>query len=205
FGIVGVDSVAGPSEILVVADNNNDPAWIAADLLSQAEHDPSSQSVLMTDDAAFAAAVEAEVERQLEASSRKPIAEAAWRDNSAIVVLKTIAAAPPLIDRIAPEHLELAIDGAPEFAQLVRNAGAIFLGRHAPEALGDYLAGPNHVLPTSGGARHASGLSVLNFMKRTTLIGADAAAVRAIGPAAATLADVEGLPAHAQSVRFRLG
>ena len=204
FGIVGIDSVAGPSEILVVADGENDPACIAADLLSQAEHDASSQSILITDDREFARYVEAEASTQLAQSSRRTTAEAAWRDNGAIIVVETLSEAPALIDRIAPEHLELAIEDPEQFSRGVRNAGAIFLGRHTPEALGDYVAGPNHVLPTSGGARHASGLSVLSFMKRTTLVGCDEAGVRAIGPAAARLADAEGLPAHAHSVRLRL-
>lgn len=204
FGAVGIDSIAGPSEILVVADGNNAPALIAADLLSQAEHDPSSQSILITDDPAFADAVAAEVEVQIAASARAEIAGAAWRDNSAIILVEALHQAPTLIDRIAPEHLELAVDAPDELAAEVRNAGAIFLGRHTPEAVGDYVAGPDHVLPTARAARYASGLSVLDFVKRTSMIACTPEALRAIGPAAARLADAEGLPSHAASVRLRL-
>jgi histidinol dehydrogenase len=204
FGRVGIDSVAGPSEILVVADARNDPSHIAADLLSQAEHDPSSQSVLITNDEAFADKVASAVEAQLAASPRRAIAEKAWADNSAIIVVAKLAEAPPLIDAIAPEHLELAVEAPEALLNAVRHAGAIFLGRMAPEAIGDYLAGPNHVLPTAGAARYASGLSVLNFMKRTSIIGADAAALALIGPDAARLADAEGLPSHAASIRLRI-
>ena len=204
FGRVGIDSVAGPSEILVVADGENDPAWIAADLLSQAEHDPSSQSVLITDDAAFADAVCAAVETQLANSPRAEIAGAAWRDNSAVIVVGALDDAAPLVDAIAPEHLELAVADPEALLSKVRHAGAVFLGRHTPEATGDYVAGPDHVLPTARAARYASGLSVLDFMKRTSIIGCDAQSLGAIGPAAARLADAEGLPAHAQSIRIRL-
>lgn len=204
FGHVGIDAVAGPSEILVVADNRNPPEWIAADLLSQAEHDPSSRAILITDDAAFADRVEAAAAEQLRASPRRKIAEAAWRDNSAIIVVAGLDAAPGIIDRFAPEHLELAVADPDRLAAAVRHAGAIFLGRHAPEALGDYVAGPDHVLPTARAARYASGLSVLTFMKRTSIIGGDEKALAAIGPAAARLADAEGLPGHAASVRLRL-
>ncbi|HPE30207.1 MAG TPA: histidinol dehydrogenase [Parvularculaceae bacterium] len=205
FGQVGIDAIAGPSEILVVADKHNDPAWIAADLLSQAEHDPSSQAVLITDDAAFADAVEQAVEDQIDVSPRKKIAAAAWEDNSAIIVVASLDAAPGLVDQIAPEHLELAVENPQALAAKVRHAGAIFLGRFAPEAIGDYVAGPDHVLPTARAARHASGLSVLHFMKRTSIIGCDEKALAAIGPAAAKLADAEGLPNHAASIRLRLG
>jgi histidinol dehydrogenase len=204
FGYVGIDSVAGPSEILVVADGNNDPAWIAADLLSQAEHDPSSQSVLITDDGDFADKVSAAVDEQLAASPRKQIAEAAWKNNSAIIVVSSLVYAPALVDRIAPEHLELAVDDPETLLANVRHAGAIFLGRHTPEAVGDYVAGPDHVLPTARAARYASGLSVMDFMKRSSIIGCDAAALAKIGPAAARLADAEGLASHAKSVRVRL-
>jgi histidinol dehydrogenase len=204
FGHVGIDAVAGPSEILVVADNRNPPEWIAADLLSQAEHDPSSRAILITDDAAFADRVEEAVEAQLRASPRRKIAEAAWRGNSAIIVVAALDAAPGLIDRLAPEHLELAVADPENLAAKVRHAGAIFLGRHAPEAVGDYVAGPDHVLPTGRAARYASGLSVLTFMKRTSIIGGGEKALSAIGPAAARLADAEGLPGHAASVRLRL-
>ena len=204
FGHVGIDSVAGPSEILVVADGANDPDWIAADLLSQAEHDPSSQSVLITDDAGFADKVAAAAEAQLARSPRGAIAAAAWRDNSAIIVVGALAEAPALVDRIAPEHLELAVEDPEALLAQVRHAGAVFLGRHAPEAVGDYVAGPDHVLPTARAARYASGLSVLDFMKRTSIIGCDAEALRKIGPQAARLADAEGLPSHAHSIRVRL-
>jgi histidinol dehydrogenase len=204
FGYVGIDSVAGPSEILVVADAKNDPEWIAADLLSQAEHDPSSQSVLITDDGGFADKVSAAVDEQLATSPRREIAEAAWNNNSAIIVVSSLIYAPALVDRIAPEHLELAVDDPEALLAKVRHAGAIFLGRLTPEAVGDYVAGPDHVLPTARAARYASGLSVMDFMKRTSIIGCDAAALAKIGPAAATLADAEGLASHAKSVRVRL-
>jgi histidinol dehydrogenase len=205
FGQVGIDSVAGPSEILVVSDAGSDPAWIAIDLLSQAEHDPMARSVLITNDAAFADRVAREVERALETLPRADIAGASWRDHGAIVTVPDFATAVPLIDRIAPEHLELAVADPHALAAKVRNAGAIFLGRHSPEAVGDYVAGPNHVLPTSGAARYASGLGVLDFMKRTTLIDCSAEGVAAIGPSAVALAEAEGLGAHARSVAVRLG
>jgi len=205
FGKVGIDSVAGPSEILVVSDAGSDPAWIAIDLLSQAEHDPMARSVLITDDAAFADKVAQEVDRALETLPRAAIAGASWRDHGAIITVPDFNAAVPVIDRIAPEHLELALDDPHALAAKVRNAGAIFLGRHSPEAVGDYVAGPNHVLPTSGAARYASGLGVLDFMKRTTLIDCSAKGIAAIGPSALTLAEAEGLDAHARSVAVRLG
>jgi len=204
FGQVGIDSIAGPSEILVVADGQNDPEWIAADLLSQAEHDASSQCILITDDAAFADKVAAAVERQLALLLRKDIAAQSWADNGAIIVVKTLDDAAPLSDAIAPEHLEIATADPERFLKKVRHAGAIFLGRHTPEAMGDYIAGPNHVLPTSRTARFSSGLSVLDFMKRTTLLGLDAKSMAAIGPAALTLAEAEGLQAHARSIAARL-
>jgi histidinol dehydrogenase len=204
FGHVGIDSVAGPSEILVVADAKNNPEWIAADLLSQAEHDPSSQSILITDDGGFADKVSAMVDEQLAASPRKQIAEAAWNNNSAIIIVSSLVYAPALVDRIAPEHLELAVDDPETLLANVRHAGAIFLGRLTPEAVGDYVAGPDHVLPTARAARYASGLSVMDFMKRSSIIGCDAAALAKIGPAAARLADAEGLGSHARSVRVRL-
>ncbi|WP_411820307.1 histidinol dehydrogenase [Hyphococcus formosus] len=204
FGKVGIDSIAGPSEILVVADGQNEPAWIAADLLSQAEHDPSSQSILITDDAQFADRVSNAVDEQIAESERKEITAAAWHDNSAIIVVGTLDEAPAIVDRIAPEHLELAIEAPEELLTKIRHAGAIFMGRYTPEAVGDYVAGPDHVLPTVHSARYASGLSVLDFMKRTSIIGCDADALARIGPAAATLADAEGLPSHANSVRVRL-
>ena len=204
YGRVGIDMVAGPSEILVVADAFNDPAWIAADLLSQAEHDPTSQAILMTDDADFADAVIAAVEALLPTLSTGDAARASWDAHGAVVLLASLDDAPPLIDRLAPEHLELAV-AAPEalFAR-VRHAGSVFLGRHTPEAIGDYLGGPNHVLPTGRRARFASGLSVTDFMKRTSFLSATPDAIAALGRAATTLADAEGLPAHAASVRARL-
>ncbi len=205
YGVVGIDMVAGPSEIVVVADGRNDPEWTAADLLSQSEHDPTSQSILFTDDAAFADAVAAAVERQIPALSTSAVARTSWDANGAIILVRDLAEAMPLVDRLAPEHLELAV-ADPEllFAQ-VRHAGSVFLGRMTPEAVGDYVAGPNHVLPTGRRARFSSGLSVLDFMKRTSFLSLDAAAVRAIGPAAVALAQAEGLPAHAASVALRLG
>ena len=204
FGQVGIDSIAGPSEILVVADGANDPDWIAADLLSQAEHDASSQSILITDDAAFADKVAASAAAQIATLPRKAIAEKSWRDYGAIIVVKALDDAAPLADAIAAEHLEIATDDPENFAQKVRHAGAIFLGRYTPEAMGDYIAGPNHVLPTSRTARFSSGLSVLDFMKRTTLLGLDAKSIAAIGPDALILAQSEGLQAHARSIAARL-
>ena len=205
FGVVGIDTIAGPSEVLVVADGKNDADWIAADLLAQAEHDTAAQAILMTDDAAFADAVAAAVQTRLATLPRARIAGESWARHGAIILLPGLDAAPALIDRIAPEHLALAVADPDALAARVRNAGAIFLGRHGPEALGDYVAGPNHVLPTGRSARFASGLSVLDFMKRSSLIGCDAAALRALGPAAAALARAEGLEAHALSITLRLG
>ncbi|WP_448191027.1 histidinol dehydrogenase [Azospirillum sp. sgz301742] len=205
YGVVGIDSIAGPSEILVVADKHNDPAWIAMDLLSQAEHDTSAQSILITDDAAFAEAVCAAVDKHLETLPRSAIAGESWREHGAVILVRDLKAdAPALVDRLAPEHLELAVEDPDALAATIRNAGAIFLGRHTPEAIGDYVAGPNHVLPTSRTARFSSGLNVLDFMKRTTFVGCDAASLNAIGPAAVTLARAEGLDAHALSVALRL-
>jgi histidinol dehydrogenase len=203
FGTVGIDMIAGPSEILVVADGKNDPAWIAADLLSQAEHDTAAQSILITDDAGFADAVERAVETHLQRLNRTEIARASWNANGAIIVVKKLDDAAPLVDRIAPEHLELAVEDPERLAGMIRHAGAIFMGRFTPEAIGDYIAGPNHVLPTSRTARFASGLSVLDFMKRTTLISCDAASLDAIAPAAEILAHLEGLDAHALSMEIR--
>jgi histidinol dehydrogenase len=203
FGTVGIDMIAGPSEILIVADKENDPTWIAADLLSQAEHDTTAQAILMTDDSKFADAVERAVETHLTTLPRAAIAAASWRDHGAVFILSNIDDAVPLIDRIAPEHLELAVADPDTLAAKVRNAGAIFLGRYAPEAIGDYLAGPNHVLPTSRSARFSSGLGVLDFLKRTSLIGCDAEALERVGPAAMTLAKAEGLEAHALSISIR--
>lgn len=204
FGAVGIDMIAGPSEILVVADGSNDPAWIAADLLSQAEHDTAAQSILITDDREFGRQVALAVESLLKTLPRAAIAKESWDKHGAIIVVSSIEDALPLIDRIAPEHLELAVDDPDSLAAKVRNAGAIFLGRYTPEAIGDYVGGPNHVLPTARSARFSSGLGVLDFMKRTTLLGCDANALRAIGPAAALLAEAEGLGAHGLSVSIRL-
>jgi histidinol dehydrogenase len=204
FGRVGIDSMAGPSEILVIADNGNDPAWIAADLLSQAEHDASSQSILITDDAGFADAVAREVERQLNVLPRREIAAQSWRDHGAIILVARLADAAALADRIAPEHLEIATaDPHALFAQ-VRHAGAVFLGRHTPEAIGDYVAGSNHVLPTSRTARFSSGLSVFDFLKRTSVLSCDADALAALAPAALALSEAEGLTAHRHSIAIRL-
>ncbi|MFT5489279.1 MAG: histidinol dehydrogenase [Paracoccaceae bacterium] len=204
FGAVGIDMIAGPSEILVVADADNDPDWIAADLLSQAEHDASSQSVLITDSAALADAVAEATERQLGSLARSDIARRSWNTHGAIILVRNLDDAVPLVDRIAPEHLELAVEAPDALAEKVTHAGAIFLGRHTPEAIGDYVAGPNHVLPTARSARFSSGLGVTDFMKRTTLVSCDAASLARIGPAAVTLAGAEGLDAHALSLSVRL-
>ncbi|MAF48383.1 MAG: histidinol dehydrogenase [Rhodospirillales bacterium] len=205
FGIVGIDMIAGPSEILVVADGDNDPGWIAADLLSQAEHDSSAQAILITDDAGFADQVLERIQAMLESLPRKAIASESWDRFGAVILVGALSDAAPIIDAIAPEHLELAMDGADELFAEIEHAGSVFLGRYAPEALGDYLAGPNHVLPTGRSARFSSGLGVLDFMKRTSFIGAGKAPVEKIGAAAVTLARAEGLHAHALSVSLRLG
>jgi histidinol dehydrogenase len=204
YGVVGIDMVAGPSEIVVVADAQNDPEWTAADLLSQAEHDPTTQSILFTDDDAFAERVAAAVDRQLDDLATGTVARQAWDTNGAIIVVETLADAIPLVDRLAPEHLQLAIDDPQAMFERVRHAGSVFLGRYTPEAIGDYVAGPNHVLPTGRRARFASGLSVLDFMKRTSFLALDEAALRELGPATVALARAEGLPAHAKSVALRL-
>ncbi|WP_375397821.1 histidinol dehydrogenase [uncultured Sphingomonas sp.] len=204
FGVVGIDMVAGPSEIVVVADGGNDPDWIGADLLSQAEHDTVTQSILFTDDALFADAVVAAVDRQLADLATAVTARAAWDANGAVVLVETLADAIPLADRLAPEHLQLAVEDPQALFDLVRHAGSVFLGRHTPEAIGDYVAGPNHVLPTGRRARFASGLSVLDFMKRTSFLQLDEAALGRLGPATVALALAEGLPAHARSVTLRL-
>jgi histidinol dehydrogenase len=205
YGVVGIDMVAGPSEIVVVADGGNDPEWIAADLLSQAEHDPTSQSILFTDDASFADAVAAAVERQIPALATAATARASWDDFGAIITVPTLDDAIALVDRLAPEHLQLAVEDPDRLFARVRHAGSVFLGRMTPEAAGDYVAGPNHVLPTGRRARFASGLSVLDFMKRTSFIDCGERGIAAIGPAAVALAEAEGLPAHARSVAVRLG
>ncbi len=204
FGTVGIDMIAGPSEVLVVADRDNDPDWIAADLLAQAEHDAAAQSILMTDDEGFARAVADAVERQLKHLPRGEIATASWRDYGALIVLRDLADAVPLVDRVAPEHLQLATADAEALAAAVTNAGAIFIGAHTPEVIGDYVGGSNHVLPTARSARFASGLSVLDFMKRTSVLKLGAEQLRALGPAAIRLAEAEGLAAHARSVSIRL-
>jgi histidinol dehydrogenase len=207
FGQVGIDLIAGPSEILVVADRHNDPAWIAADLLSQAEHDPSSQSVLIADDSAFADAVMCAVEAELKTLARAEIAAASWRDNGAVILVPDFSAATPIVDAIAAEHVELAMEmaEAEALSQKIRHAGAIFLGRHTPEAIGDYVAGTNHVLPTSRAARFSGGLGVSDFLKRTSLVACTPQSLAALGPSAVALAEAEGLGAHGRSVSLRLG
>jgi histidinol dehydrogenase len=204
FGRVGIDMIAGPSEILVVADARNDASWIAADLLSQAEHDTSAQAILITDDGQFAVMVEEAIRKHLTLLPRAAIARQSWEANGAIIVVRDWDEAVALVDRVAPEHLELAVDDPDALAARIRHAGAMFLGRYAPEALGDYIAGPNHVLPTARSARFASGLSVFDFLKRTTLVGCDAAGLAALAPAAIRLAEAEGLDAHALSLSIRL-
>ncbi len=204
FGQVGIDSIAGPSEILVIADSSANPDWLAIDLLSQAEHDPAAQSILVTDDAALAEETGRAVERRLQRLARSEIAGASWRDNGALIVAETLPAAARLSNRVAPEHLELAVADPEALLPAIRHAGAIFLGTRTPEAVGDYVGGPNHVLPTARAARFSSGLSVLDFMKRTTLLGASPEGLAAIGPAAEALAMAEGLEAHALSIRARL-
>lgn len=206
FGTVGIDMVAGPSEILVIADGDNDPAWIAADLLAQAEHDAAAQSILITDDAGFAARVEAEVERQLALLPRREIASASWRDLGALIVVGDLLRdAPLLADRIAAEHLEIATADPDAMLARITHAGAAFLGRHTPEVIGDYVGGSNHVLPTARSARFSSGLSVLDFVKRTSILKLTPDSLRALGPAAIAIAEAEGLDAHARSVSIRLG
>jgi histidinol dehydrogenase len=204
YGVVGIDALAGPSEIVVVADAASRPDWIAADLLSQAEHDPSAQAILITDDETFAGQVEAAVEAQLASLSTGEDAAASWRDHGAVVIAP-MGEAPRLVDRIAPEHVEFAVADPDRLADRVRHAGAIFLGRYAPEAIGDYVAGSNHVLPTSRAARFSSGLSLYDFIKRTSIVKCDAAAFAALAPATVALADAEGLPAHARSAAIRMG
>ena len=204
FGQVGIDMIAGPSEVLILADAHGNPDWIAADLLAQAEHDPAAQSILITDSPALANAVEKAVERQLRTLPKAEIAGASWRDYGAIILIDRLENAIPLVDRLAPEHLEIETENAEELAAKVRNAGSIFLGSHTPEAIGDYVGGPNHVLPTARSARFSSGLGVLDFMKRTSILKCDAGALRALGPAAIALGRSEGLEGHARSVAIRL-
>jgi histidinol dehydrogenase len=203
FGKVGIDMIAGPSEVLILSDQSGHPDWIAADLLAQAEHDASAQSILITDDAALADAVEQAVAAQLASLPRATIAGASWRDFGAIILVGKLADAVPLIDAIAPEHLEIESADAEELAAAVRNAGAIFLGAHTPEAIGDYVGGSNHVLPTARSARFSSGLGVLDFMKRTSILKCGPDQLRALGPAAIALGEAEGLDAHARSVAMR--
>ncbi|PIO97023.1 histidinol dehydrogenase [Pleomorphomonas carboxyditropha] len=204
FGAVGIDMIAGPSEVLVIADRDNDPDWLAADLIAQAEHDKAAQSILITDDAALADAVEKAVEHQLAALPRGAIAAESWRDYGAVILVESLDAAAPLSDRVAPEHLELAVADPEAMLARIRNAGAVFVGHHTPEAVGDYVGGSNHVLPTARSARFSSGLGVLDFMKRTSILKVPPAALRQIGPAAIALAEVEGLGGHARSVSIRL-
>ncbi len=205
YGVVGIDMVAGPSEILVIADGKNDPDWIAADLLSQAEHDPSAQSILITDDSGFANTVDDAIDVALAQLGTGDTARKSWENHGVIILVDDLMAqAPALADRLAAEHIELAVDDPDAMFAKIRHAGSVFLGRYTPEAVGDYVAGPNHVLPTGRRARFASGLSVLDFMKRTSFIACDEQSLAKIGPAAAALADCEGLPAHAASVKVRL-
>lgn len=203
FGTVGIDSIAGPSEVLVVADNCNDPAWIAADLLSQAEHDEAAQSILITDDRNFADSVSAAVDMILPKLARSKVASASWRNNGAIIMVPSLDVMPALVDQIAPEHLELAVADPRHWSAKIRHAGAIFLGRYTPEAVGDYVAGPNHVLPTARTAKFSSGLGVVDFMKRTTTVECDANSFGRIAPVGIELAESEGLGAHALSMSIR--
>jgi histidinol dehydrogenase len=204
FGTVGIDMIAGPSEVVIMADADANPDWIAADLLAQAEHDTAAQSILITPSAALADAVESAVTRQLATLPRATIAGASWRDFGAIILVPSLTVAIPLVDRLAPEHLEIETSDPAALADQVRNAGSIFLGAHTPEAIGDYVGGPNHVLPTARSARFSSGLGVPDFMKRTSLLQCTPDALRALGPAAITLGRAEGLDAHARSVAIRL-
>jgi histidinol dehydrogenase len=204
FGTVGIDMIAGPSEVLIVADRDGNPDWIAADLLAQAEHDASAQAILITDDEKLADATERALAGQLARLPREKVAGASWRDFGAIILLRNLDEAPPLIDAIAPEHLELATAGAERLVERIRNAGAIFIGAHTPEAIGDYVGGSNHVLPTARSARFSSGLGVLDFMKRTSILKCGPEQLRALGGTTITLATAEGLEAHARSVTIRL-
>jgi histidinol dehydrogenase len=204
FGTVGIDMIAGPSEVLIVADSDNDPDWLAADLLAQAEHDVSAQSILITNDTAFGKSVEAAVERQIKLLPRAETAAASWRDFGAVIVVDDFDVAIPLIDRIAAEHLELAVADAETLLGRIRNAGAIFVGKHTPEVIGDYVGGSNHVLPTARSARFSSGLTVLDFVKRSSILKLGPDQLRELAPAAIALAKAEGLDAHARSVAIRL-
>ncbi len=205
YGVVGIDMVAGPSEILLIADAKNDPQWTAADLLSQAEHDPAAQSILITDDAAFADRVAEQVKAELAILPTARVATESWNTHGTIIEVASFDEAPALANALAAEHVQIATDDPEALMRQIRHAGSVFLGRMTPEAVGDYVAGPNHVLPTGRRARFSSGLSVLDFMKRTSFIQLDETALKAIGPAAVELADAEGLPAHARSIEVRLG
>ena len=204
YGAVGIDSIAGPSEILVIADADNDPAWIAADLLSQAEHDEAAQAILITDDAGFADAVEAAIATTLTTLDRAAVAGQSWQDNGAIITVGSMQEMPELANRIAAEHLELAVAEPRKWLEEIRHAGAVFLGRYTPEAIGDYVAGPNHVLPTARTSKFSSGLGVADFMKRTTTVECDAGSFARIAPAGVELANAEGLGAHALSMTIRM-
>jgi histidinol dehydrogenase len=204
FGTVGIDMIAGPSEVLIIAGKGAEPEWIAADLLAQAEHDEAAQSILITDDADLASAVEAAVERRLAGLSRKKIAAASWRDFGAIILVADLQESITLADRLAPEHLEIMAANAEALGEAIHNAGAIFLGAYTPEAIGDYVGGSNHVLPTARSARFSSGLSVLDFLKRTSILKCGANSLGRLGPAAITLGRAEGLDAHARSVALRI-
>ncbi|MEH2380667.1 MAG: histidinol dehydrogenase [Nostoc sp.] len=204
FGTVGIDSIAGPSEILVVADQHNNPDWIAWDLLSQAEHDPSAQSILITDSEIFAGQVIAAVEQIIAHLPTKEVANASWQNYAAVIIVSDLTESIPLLNQLAPEHVELCVDNPKLFANQIKCAGSVFLGRYTPEAVGDYVGGPNHVLPTARSARFASGLSVYDFLKRITYLECNQQALQTIGKAAVTLAEAEGLPAHAGSISVRL-
>jgi histidinol dehydrogenase len=204
FGQVGIDMIAGPSEVLILADSHANPDWIAADLLAQAEHDPAAQSILVSNSASLGDSVAEAVERHLKTLPRSDIARASWRDHGAIIIVDSLESAVPLIDHLAPEHLEIEAENAEALVGMIRNAGAIFLGSHTPEAIGDYVGGTNHVLPTARSARFSSGLGVLDFMKRTSILSCTPEALRALGPSAIALAESEGLRGHARSVAIRL-
>jgi len=204
FGKVGIDMVAGPSEVLIIADKTANADWIAADLLAQAEHDASAQSILITDDAGLADHVEKSVQSQLKTLPRAKVAGASWSDFGAVIIVRKLDDAIVLVDQLAPEHLEILADDPERLVKRIRNAGAIFIGAHTPEAIGDYVAGSNHVLPTARSARFSSGLGVLDFMKRTSLLKCGPEQLRALGPAAIALGEAEGLSAHARSVSIRL-
>ena len=204
FGTVGIDTIAGPSEVVIMADSSANPSWVAADLLAQAEHGGGAQSILITTDAALADAVSIEVDRQIALLPRAEITRDGWQEFGAIILVRSLAEAVELTNRIASEHVELMLDDPQTIQPKIRNAGAIFLGHHTPEAIGDYVGGSNHILPTARSARYASGLGVLDFMKRTTLLGCDPGTLAALAPAAVTLAETEGLSAHGRSISIRL-